>query len=823
MNKTLLGFLFLVISIPVALTAQPVCGGTFLDNGGSSGNYLPNTDQTYTICPTVPGDQVHVSFTSFNIEAGSDGLYVYDGNSTSDPLISSGNSAGSIPGGMPGAYWGSIIPGPFISSSVDGCLTFRFRSDASGNLSGWEAEVSCNSEGYCVKPTALTLSNVTPTSLTFGWTDPMGFANPFEVLVLPCGSAAPSQSSTGVMAESAPFTVTGLTPDTCYDLYVRTWCGSNSFDTSMWAGPISTMPSDVLSCGEAFYDNGGSTDNYIAATNQTTTICPDNAGEVVRVTFNSFSTEAGGDGLYVFNGDSELAPQFSSSNDGGGIPGAVPGSFWGTTIPGPFQSTSPDGCLTFLFRTNGSAITGEGWAAQVECFVPDAILIAFIDGNGNNIKDSSEADFSYGTFEIENTTASTTTTGYSPVGYYSFSASPGDAYNLNFAIDDEYSPYFTLSTVATYEDVVFPSATPVFYFPVTMTTPFNDVQILMMPLNPPVPGMVNAQSIYYRNVGITPASGTITFTKDPLTTMTGVNQPGFTTTPTGLTLDYSNLQPGEWQYFVVNLTVPTIPTISLGDFLTNSATISTQAVDINLGNNSTSVTQEIVGSYDPNDIMESHGPEIVYSVFTEDDYLFYTIRFQNTGTANALTVRVENQLDDQLDPSTIQMVRASHNYTMTKNGDLLTWQFDDIQLPPESTDAEGSNGFITYRVKPNPGYAIGDIIPNTADIYFDFNPAIVTNTFETEFVQQLSNAGFNRDTFQVYPNPATNTIFISSHEPQTITNISIHDVLGKLILEVAYVSENQSIVDVSGLSPGIYTVTIATSDSLKTVKKLIIR
>ena len=55
-------------------------------------------------------------------------------------------------------------------------------------------------------------------------------------------------------------------------------------------------------------------------------------------------------------------------------------------------------------------------------------------------------------------------------------------------------------------------------------------------------------------------------------------------------------------------------------------------------------------------------------------------------------------------------------------------------LPVSVANTMTGKGYITFKIKPKPGYAVGDIIPNNASIYFDFNPAIITNTFQTEFV-----------------------------------------------------------------------------------------
>jgi hypothetical protein len=135
--KTKLLFLFIFLSgFAPTLQAQITCGGTFTDPGGPNANYANSTDYTETICPTITGELVTVTFSSFNTEATWDALYVYDGNSIAAPQIASTNGAANVPGGLPGGFWGTTIPGPFTSSSQDGCLTFRFRSDTAVTIRG---------------------------------------------------------------------------------------------------------------------------------------------------------------------------------------------------------------------------------------------------------------------------------------------------------------------------------------------------------------------------------------------------------------------------------------------------------------------------------------------------------------------------------------------------------------------------------------------------------------------------------------------------------------------------------------------------------------
>jgi gliding motility-associated-like protein len=357
------------------LVAPPECGGNFVDNGGPTANYTASANVTTTICPTTPGDVVTVTFTSFNTEANFDALYVYDGNAVvAANQIASTNPAANVPGGVAGGYWGTTIPGPFTSSSADGCLTFVFRSDTSVQNPGYIANITCAPPPTCRRPTAIVTSLITHNSVTLNWTQPANpdssVATAWQVLALPCGSPAPGANpTTGILVNATTnvnFLLTGLTPSTCYDIYIRAVCSTT--DSSAWGGPatITTLVAPPV-CGGQFVDNGGAAANYAASSNVTTIICPTNPGEIVTVTFTSFNTEVNFDALYVYDGNAVIpSNQISSGNPAANVPGGLPGGFWGANIPGPFTSTTPDGCLTFVFRSDPS-VQNPGWVANVTC------------------------------------------------------------------------------------------------------------------------------------------------------------------------------------------------------------------------------------------------------------------------------------------------------------------------------------------------------------------------------------------------------------------------------------------------------------------------
>jgi hypothetical protein len=138
--------------------------------------------------------------------------------------------------------------------------------------------------------------------------------------------------------------------------------------------------------------------------------------------------------------------------------------------------------------------------------------------------------------------------------------------------------------------------------------------------------------------------------------------------------------------------------------------------------------QSISCAYDPN-YKEEHNGWSTVGYIENGDELRYTIHFQNTGNAPAQTVRLTDQLSEYIDRSTIQPIGASHSYStqLDENG-LLTFTFENINLPDSASDLMGSMGFVTFKVRPIDLLPYNTVIENTAQIYFDFNEPIITNT-----------------------------------------------------------------------------------------------
>lgn len=443
------------------------------------------------------------------------------------------------------------------------------------------------------------------------------------------------------------------------------------------------------------------------------------------------------------------------------------------------------------------------------------ILNAYVDLNGNSIQDSNEQNFNLGTFNYELNDSGTINSIVSSSGNALIpETNTANTYNFTYQVPAQYQAQYFCSTSYSNSSITTGNVT-ILNFPV-IQIPYIDLSVNLLPNGaPPRPGFTYNNLLVYSNLGnqnIT--SGTITFNHDSAVSVVSTSE---TTTPTtnGFTFDFVNLLPNETKSILITMQVPTIPAVSLGQLVTNVSSVTIPSGDVLTMNNNSAITQTIIGSYDPNDKSESHGGEIVHSTFTSDDYLTYTIQFENTGTADAINVKIDDLLDSKLDVSTVRMVSSSANYTMTKSGSQLTWNFNNINLPPSNGSSTIGHGYITFQIKPTAGYSIGDVIPNFANIYFDFNPAIVTPICNTEFVMALSNEVFVFEGLNYYPNPIENVFNISNNS--LINQIKIYTINGRMIHN-ENIDALDSTIDLSSINSGIYFVKVTSNGLEKTIK-----
>ena len=338
----------------------------------------------------------------------------------------------------------------------------------------------------------------------------------------------------------------------------------------------------------------------------------------------------------------------------------------------------------------------------------------------------------------------------------------------------------------------------------------NDISVSLIPDGNARPGFASYYKLVVINHGTTIINGinaTLTFDDERLDFLSATGN--YTEDANNITFDIGSVQPFATEIYNVAFSVLQPPVNEAGDELEFSVALTQNETDATPEDNIAVLNQIIVNAVDPNDIIVHEGAYI-----NEDqtaDYLNYTIRFQNTGTADAVNIRLENVLDDNLDWDTFQPLTASHNYSVDRNGGQLKFYFNNIHLPDSTANEEGSHGFVSYRIKPRTSVTVGDIVYNTAGIFFDFNPAVITNTASTEVV---ANAGVKTNTARnivIYPNPANDKVYITALQGDILSS-ELYDINGRLCLK------GKEILSVSALKAGIYFVKVTTLSGTATFK-----
>lgn len=366
-----------------------------------------------------------------------------------------------------------------------------------------------------------------------------------------------------------------------------------------------------------------------------------------------------------------------------------------------------------------------------------------------------------------------------PVPFYP--ASPSSSTNNFVGLDNVITADFCLQPTQLFDDL------EVSFYPITTARPGFTAKYVMLVKN-------KGTNTINSSVGLNYNNAKLQFLTSDATVLSQ--------TPSVLNFAVADLQPFEQFEVQLEFQVGSLPSLTLGEIISFSV-VNDMASDATPANNSFSYNQTIVGSYDPNDIIVLEGNEV--AIAQSENYLHYIIRFQNTGNYFAERVVITAPIDDKLDWKTMELESFSHEQsTEISNGNLVTFTFDAIYLPGQLTDEEGSNGYIAFKIKPKPSISVGDIVQESAAIYFDYNPAIATNQANTEYVEFLKTPSFQTQTIVAYPNPVTNILNLK-YTPSSF-KADVYNILGQVVLQTA----DQTVIDFSGLTQGIYLIKVST-------------
>lgn len=384
---------------------------------------------------------------------------------------------------------------------------------------------------------------------------------------------------------------------------------------------------------------------------------------------------------------------------------------------------------------------------------------------------------------------------------------PAGLYTLTPVLENP--TYFNISPLSSTAN--FPSqASPLTRdFCMTANGSHPDLEIVIIPLDSAVPGFESDYKIVFKNKGTTMQSGTIgfSFNDSVMDFMNSTVTPNSQSTG-NLSWNFTGLLPFETREikakFEMNTPTDT-PPLHDGDILHYTAQIN-GAPDDTPADNTFTLNQTVVNSLDPNDKTCLEGTMIAQTQV--GDYVHYLIRFENNGTANARNIVVKDVIDaSKFDLSTLMPLSASHSFVTRMSGtNMAEFIFQNIQLP---FDDANNDGYISFKIKTKSTLTSGDVFSNTANIYFDYNAPIITNTYTTAVRGILATAETKSDkgNLSIYPNPVPDILYIKSGEE--IIKAEIYDAAGR-IMNTKSVKSNA--VNVSELAKGSYIIKLFSKD-----------
>lgn len=355
-------------------------------------------------------------------------------------------------------------------------------------------------------------------------------------------------------------------------------------------------------------------------------------------------------------------------------------------------------------------------------------------------------------------------------------------------------------------------------FALYKTPGIQDLGMQCLMAGVPRPGFESNYYIKASNLGTTEENGVVSFTLDPQLIYVSSNPPANTISGNTLTWNLDGL--GYLDVRGLQVRVKTPVTTPIGAHVVSTATIS--PTDPNPTNNTCISDDEVKGSYDPNDKLEVHNGIISRDQVNTGEALLYTIRFQNTGNAPAEKVIVVDQLPVLLDPATIQVLDASHAYTMDLRGNgYLEFTFDMINLPDSASDQAASQGYVRFAVQIRKEAPRAAEVRNTANIYFDFNAPIVTPPAITkiqEGVTGVSDLADKTGDLRVMPNPSSGRFMVQMQEGVTMRGaLQVYNQNGGLVWQ-----GRGNMVDLGSCPVGLYYAFLQGVDGKLYVGKVVV-
>jgi hypothetical protein len=420
-----------------------------------------------------------------------------------------------------------------------------------------------------------------------------------------------------------------------------------------------------------------------------------------------------------------------------------------------------------------------------------------------------------------------------PDGGYQWTNSGG---NYNFILPP--GTYSLAQTPPLYHSVICPTTSTNITLTAGQSSPFNnffnkpdsvnDLTIATIPYRVPVAGYTQQIALFVGNLGAITANPDVVYMHSLSENFLYSNPSPTSYDPTTGRIEWNGPSLAANGINMITLAFNIPSSLPTGYILNNTDTVYPLVGDYDTFNNYESYIGNVVRSYDPNyiDVTPKGLNTPGYISATTDTTLQYVVHFQNTGDYQATNISLTIPIDANLDISTFNFIGGSvtpSGISADKNR-LLTITFNNINLPDSFVSQLGSQGFAAFTFRQVRGLAPGTQIHESANIYFDYNAPVPTNTTLNTIAFPAGIREINASSsFTLYPNPTQDNVTLDlSSLDETRVEVRIYDMMGRMSIELPYTNIQASktmSLSTAGLAAGVYTVEV--SGNASHIQKLV--
>jgi PKD repeat protein len=493
------------------------------------------------------------------------------------------------------------------------------------------------------------------------------------------------------------------------------------------------------------------------------------------------------------------------------------------TLPINPNASALQTCATYNVTVSGSNTTNCGFNFGIQNNSVSICGLVYFDANNNGTQDVGETGLS--NVQVRIASGGTVYTTYTslngsycrivPPGSYTVTVNPA-SYQGGSVSPLSYSITATAGQS-------FPNKNFGIYF----QPGSGNLSINITPHTTVTAGFPAWYDIQVTNIGASPMDAVVNMFYDPTLVFDYASpvQASHNASTRTLSWNITNILPGQHRYYWVNFDA--IAPLTLGQFVFTLANVIPNAgfTDVNMANNVDTVHQAVTGSWDPNNkLVEPIGVGEQGLISPTTEKLQYTINFQNTGTAPAVNVVLHDEFETDLDLESFQMIGASHDYHVHFEGRKAVWVFSGIMLPDSTNDEPNSHGFVKFAISPNAGLAQGTQLTNTADIYFDYNEAVVTNTAlnTIDYTLSIGETPASNVSITLQPNPFNQYTNIRIEGAgNDAVELNVYDLIGNVVK--SEISNNSNVIRINrdNMATGMYLYEIRQNGKLLGQGKMI--